>query len=127
MNIKRMADGYRERILGTGQDVKEEFDQVKKDYYRIDSLQHRLGTWKACLKRAGIEDLKLLESSWQIVRQVNQEVRFGKRKYHQRTVTKENFSQIKIAEKEFDKFLKVLPELLEQALTRAVRESGIRL
>lgn len=131
MNIKRMAEAYRETILATGRDVKGGFYRVYDDgkhaTYSISFLQYRLGSWKACLKRAGVGDLSLLNSSYLMVRQVNDGVCSEEKNSWDRSVTAKNISQIKIAEKEFNKFLKELPELLEQALTRAVRESGIRL
>jgi len=130
MNIKRMAEAFKKRIPATGQDVKGEFSRVysegKLAACSISRLQYRLGSWKASLKRAGVEDLSFLQSSHLMVYLVNNDIRCGKKNPWDRKVRSKHISQIRIAEKEFDKFLKALPELLEQALTRAVHESGIR-
>jgi len=130
MNIKRMAEDYRKGSITTGRNIKRYFSEgigVGAKSPSISLLQQNVGNWIKRLEAAGVDNLELLESSWQIVRQTNEDICRGKKKCLDRIVTEEHVSQIKKAEKEFDKFLKALPELLEQALTRAVRESGIRL
>lgn len=128
MNIKRMAEEYRTNTIETGKEIKKHFRGVLqgKAQCSIDSLHHRVGCWKSSLKNNMGGDLTKLIESLEIICSVQADIKKNKKPW-ERVITSEHISQIKIAEKKFNEFRKVLPELLEQALTKAVRESGIRL
>jgi len=123
MNIRRMAEAYRENITDTAKSIKRGFQNLYKVYDRrhLDGLRHKIGCWEVLLSKHMGGDLGNLHDSWQIICKVQKSIKPDWQ------VTDKHMEEIRLAEAKFDAFLRELPELIEQALTRAVRESGIRL
>ncbi len=128
MNIKRMADQYRAQVMGTGLSFSTHMllnlpgDSCKKIFigeYRTD-----IKRWYNHLKRAlGSEkDLKELRKVWQCLVKLSELC-----EENTESLNPKRQLILKKIQELMNKFLEKLPLLIEKSLTRAVRESGIRL
>lgn len=131
MNIKRMADQYRAQVSATGEGCRERLEEVAKDltwahcvaYARAYLRLMYCRLEKALGKKEGLGDL---EKSWQKLVQMG--------KIHHRLHRKNPVGRdleclrklIGQASEHLERFLKKLPELIEESLRRSVRESGIK-
>ena len=134
MNLKRMADQYRDQLMATGIRAREEVAEVVAvpEYYRhIGYAQAYLHGWYVKLSKAhgsekGLEDLKM---SWTTLVELNRLTR----PYHRRheNVPVEMYDQVlelaRKAQGYLEQFLKKLPLVTEECLTYAVQTSGIQL
>jgi predicted translin family RNA/ssDNA-binding protein len=121
MNIKRMANEYRNQVKGTGNQLLKEINNLTPwscfHHHRTDikrwynHLQKALGSEK---------DLKKLLSVWEGLVKISK-IPEGTEKDKYQCL----FSEVQNQMKDF--VLKKLPSLIEKSLTRSVRESGIRL
>ncbi|MDD4803582.1 MAG: hypothetical protein PHN69_00155 [Candidatus Pacebacteria bacterium] len=135
MNIKRMADEYRDRVMSSVRSLKSMILDEKSEPPHLH-YKGRLSIPRMCIKRCyrflyrsfGSEkDIKELQKVWECLVKINQK---GINRLSEKDSEKLNpQSQLIFDEAvaHLDKLLEKLPKLIEKSLTRAVRESGIRL
>lgn len=131
MNIKRMADKYRQQVTNTGIRAKAHVEGVLLEDYGcygdITDACRYLGQWYLKLKKSlgGEKDLKSLRLSWETIKRMKRVFRADKL----RGLTDADMKRLKnlsdTALRQFDRFHKNLPKLIEKSLRRSVRESGI--
>ena len=129
MNIKRMADQYRDQVKSTGAtmrhkvfgDYSQEIFVYKKTY--IGEARTDIKRWYNHLRKAlGSEkDLKELQKVWECLVRLSKLCGKSEKFDDKRQLI---LTEIK---NQMNKFLDKLPRLIEKSLTRAVRESKIRL
>jgi len=128
MNIKRMADEYRAQVMSTGKSLRNDINQhLLPDSHRkilIGEYRTNIRRWYNHLLRAlsSEKDLKELMRVYMLLVKLSKLC--GKNTenlYTKRRVVVEEI------QKHMERFLEKLPHLIEKSLTRAVRESGIRL
>lgn len=133
MNIKRMAEKYREQVSGTGEHAKRELEDLVKDSFsdwRVDSACRYLRQWYLHLKKAlGKEkSLRELQRSWEKLNEMKEVLRRNKKKEIICDKEKELLRVLAgVASERLNRFLKNLPCVIEESLRHSVRESGIRL
>lgn len=128
MNIKRMADEYRDRVKCTGIYLENDINRNLPTYsYHktiIGEYRTNIKRWYNHLQKAlGSEkDLKELQKVYELLVELSRLC--GE---NTETLYKERRLIVEKIQDQMKKFLEKLPELIEKSLTRAVRESGIRL
>ncbi len=127
MNIKRMADEYRDQVKHTGLTLKSDIDQYlfETSYHKgiTGEYRTRIKLWYNHLRvNLSKKDLKELLTVWEYLVKLS--------KLCEENTEDLNPKRELIFEKiqeHMNKFLEKLPRLIEKSLTRSVRESGIRL
>lgn len=124
MNIRRMADNYRRQLTNTGKEARNrlawfvsEPSHLRVHLSVAQECSYLRGWYVKLRKTLGTKrDLTNLLRAWQALTAAKDEEDDGRKK-----------SLAQEAAAELDVFLQKLPRLIERSLTRAVRESGIRL
>ncbi|MFA5934439.1 MAG: hypothetical protein WC827_00935 [Candidatus Paceibacterota bacterium] len=130
MDIKKMADEYRDRVMSSVRSLKTMILDEKSEPPHLH-YRGRLSIPRMCVKRShrflrqsfGSEkDIKELQKVWECLVRINNLSEEDPEKLNPQCQL--IFDE---AVTHLDKLLKKLPRLIEKSLTRAVRESGIRL
>jgi hypothetical protein len=132
MNIKRIVKSYKESIIETGQDISIRLNTCLNspdsiDYIHLDAIKHRLGCWKSSLAKNVGGDISDLIKCWEIVCEVKNDHANSFEYRYLEKLSKGNVEKMQIANLKLSDFLRDLPGLIDEHLTRAVHESGIKL
>lgn len=126
MNIKRMADQYRDQVKSTGKSLMDDIFEMElsKDSLQkilIRELRTKIKRWYNHLRKTldSERDLKKLLNVWKCLFKIS--------KIYEGTEENVRQHMLLIVRNDMGDFLEKLPRLIEKSLTRAVRESGIRL
>lgn len=127
MNIKRLADQYREQVTKTGQNAQKEmkrfFGCEDLNVHYFSSVIAYLRNWERHFKKSLPENTRRLENlndAWKFLKKA--QVRFNENGRSYGT-----YMYIGRASKSLDKFLTHLPDVIEESLTESIKNSGIKL
>lgn len=134
MNIKRMADEYRDRVMSSVRSLRSEILDEKskpphlhyKGHLSIPRMRVRRCYHFLHRSFGSEKDIKELQKVWECLVKINGRCNG---RYEEDPENLDPQSQLIFDEAvaHLDKLLEKLPRLIEKSLTRAVRESGIRL